>query len=651
MSNEQNRRDFIGRSFRLGGLFAAFGSWNTWSAFNHFSHESKDNSAPVPSRLLASEPNEVIDHFIRARGAASIYYCQMFFPTFLAGNEVQNVIALAELSEKQMGLVDQINRSRLRVVPAVAAAHMLPLANETDAHMLRDVFLKAHKASFSDDPCRMALGYIWTCMTAAVIRNRSNWGKMMAGADIVKAAEEVCLKFLCDDDSTLPLIHTSASAWQFLMTYQKALIQRGRLAVDELRSVEAAINQIRRKQGLHYSWLDKIDKLYEGLNNYDEMPPEYFELILGRCQTKPGSPERKVADFFVLLRLYTMYLNHLGAEDKLKSPYLSGAEVARDMNKRSFAFLADYGVSPNDWKTLRLSVGSLIPRDGIKYLDSIFQNYDTTAKEAGAGGIEAHYAEWYSKHVPFNKLLPEELAAADAYDSEGAVNSALESLRQSKDVESRLAFCLPAIIQGCNWEMNSTVADKRRCASVEEAKQASLSVLATSRYATAFKLLSERTENFPKAEVVQISKPAGFSLAGAGGDMPLRGKETMNESSSENENRSQKGKAVEQASTSPASVPLKLQWKSRLGFYRQKKALCFSTDEEFAKMLKLFWEDDTLYGLPRNHAGQRIIVVPAEAVACIRDKGFTHFREIDVVSSGSLPPEKEARFRREQGMK
>ena len=92
------------------------------------------------------------------------------------------------------------------------------------------------------------------------------------------------------------------------------------------------------------------------------------------------------------------------------------------------------------------------------------------------------------------------------------------------------------------------------------------------------------------------------------------------------------------------------QWRQRLGHYKQKKALKFPTDAELDKALELFWKDDELYGLPRDYADGQTVVVPAEAVALLRQKGL-QFQEINVVSSGDLPPDRERQLRKVHGMR
>jgi hypothetical protein len=90
-------------------------------------------------------------------------------------------------------------------------------------------------------------------------------------------------------------------------------------------------------------------------------------------------------------------------------------------------------------------------------------------------------------------------------------------------------------------------------------------------------------------------------------------------------------------------------WKARLGSYRQKKALEFASEEELGRALQMLWHDDDLYGMPRDHADARTIIVPAEAVTLLREKRLA-FKEIAVVSSGDLPPERERQLRKAQGM-
>ena len=92
------------------------------------------------------------------------------------------------------------------------------------------------------------------------------------------------------------------------------------------------------------------------------------------------------------------------------------------------------------------------------------------------------------------------------------------------------------------------------------------------------------------------------------------------------------------------------QWRQRLGYYKQKTALKFLAEAELDKALDLFWKDDELYGLPRDYADGRTIVVPTEAVALLRRKGL-QFQEINVVSSGDLSPERERQLRKVHGMR
>lgn len=539
MSNErQSRREFIGHSFRLGGLFAAFGSFNLWSAAK-YGLQAIGHSEPVPARLLISQPSKLIDSFILARGGASVYYCQMFFPTFITGSEVGKVMELDKICQQRLMSDKSLSRPRLRSVPAIAAAHMLPIANETDAHALRSVFMKAHRAGFGeDDPCRLVLGFIWTCLGAALIRNKYSWERLIVGPEIVLAAEDICTKFVGGDDSSSPLIHTAVAAWQFLLSYQRALSQRtSSISPIDLQITNKSVNAIKALRGTRNAWLNQIERLYQDLNSYENMPPEYLELIIGRSQTKLDSPSRRKADLCVLIRLNLIYLSHLVMEGKLISPYLADARLAAEMNKRMFAFLVDYGVTPTDWQILKLQSVGLFSKDCVVYLDHVFEHFDDFARQADAGGNEARVAEWYSQNVPFKNSLAEEFVAEKAYERPEDIQSALAALTKPTNTNARLEYCLPALSYGFKLERynNPALAQDKDSAIMERVREASVEVLRDEQYATAFHQLSKAEPFLRKRFDENTNLPARLSLAGDGGEVPLRRKEIVHSYPTQNE--------------------------------------------------------------------------------------------------------------------
>jgi hypothetical protein len=537
MSFNESRREFIGRSFRIGGLLVAFSSWTGWSILKHGGLRLIDAAAPVPSRLLISNPNDIIEHFLNARGAVLSYYFQVFFP-FVAGNEYKMLTDLQDLCQQRMKTANSTERARLRVLPAIAAAHMLPILSDEDTvNVSRDLLLKINRSALSGgDPSRSVLGLLWTSMTSVVIRNRSHWRNFLVGRDMVFDASERCLEFMREEESTLPLIHTAVAAWQFLLTYERSLMSRkDNNSALELQSVRAAIKRVQEGKGVRYIWLDKVSKIYQRRKSYEDMLPEYLELIIGRSKTEVHSTEREVADFFVLLRLQAIYIYYLVESRAITSPYLSDPDEAGFIRKRAFCFLVNFGVTPNDWKSLKLQGQNLLTEDCLQYLDAMFENYDLLASQAGAAsGIEREHMEWYSMNVPFRNLLPEEVAAAEVYTKPENLKSALEVLESTKELSAREALCLPAVAYGVAQGVGPKIALGKLHDILEEVKKASLKILGRSQYDKGFELLSKSGPAIQAALVENLTIiPARLHLVGNDGRGLFRGKEMMEQAHQE----------------------------------------------------------------------------------------------------------------------
>jgi hypothetical protein len=74
-------------------------------------------------------------------------------------------------------------------------------------------------------------------------------------------------------------------------------------------------------------------------------------------------------------------------------------------------------------------------------------------------------------------------------------------------------------------------------------------------------------------------------------------------------------------------------WKAHLHFYREQKALKFSTRDDCHKAIHLIWETPELYEVPHDLAGFNSIVIPAEAESLFKKvlTGFgLDFRTIQV---------------------
>lgn len=510
MQSELNRREFLGNAFRLGALFASLASWKTWFAIKAI--KSADTAASVPHRLLVTEAHHLLDAFSNARGGELIYHCHMFFPTFITGHDVEKAWLLQDQCQQKLKEVGTMAESRLRSIPAIVAAHTLPAAEGDAAESMRQLFVKTHNAAISQDisPSRV-LGLIWTSMTAAVLRTEHNWRNLVVGSDIINAARNICLDFTRGDDSAILLLHTAAAAWQFLLTYRVALTARSTpISIQELRLVNLCLSSVQNAKGHRYKWLNRIAELCSARQTYNSVLPEYMEVVAGRSQCEQGSDDRQAADFFVLLRLQTLYINHLLESGEFRSQYSTDAGLAGQLKRRHFSFLVDYGLSPRDWTTLKLSAQEFLTKDAIQYFDHVFAHFDSFASESGAGGQEARYAEWFSRHVPFRKVLPEELVAARVYGNPKVMESWLQKLRSANELSGQFSFCLPALMYGTHLATKQSVAKPNQNVILPEVKEAAENILLTPQYRTAFKLLAEQVQGFRKRFTKgHISTPTG----------------------------------------------------------------------------------------------------------------------------------------------
>ena len=89
-------------------------------------------------------------------------------------------------------------------------------------------------------------------------------------------------------------------------------------------------------------------------------------------------------------------------------------------------------------------------------------------------------------------------------------------------------------------------------------------------------------------------------------------------------------------------------WQPNLNFYREQRALQFTSEEELDKALGVIWHDDTLRDVPRAHVGDNTIIIPATAVEPLRRSGL-QFSESRVKPAVEATPNELSTMRRERG--
>jgi hypothetical protein len=89
-------------------------------------------------------------------------------------------------------------------------------------------------------------------------------------------------------------------------------------------------------------------------------------------------------------------------------------------------------------------------------------------------------------------------------------------------------------------------------------------------------------------------------------------------------------------------------WKADLNAYcyPELRALTFTTDDDLKRAIKLIWSKEELYGLPREPAGIRTLVVPADALRFFEGLSFAVY---PVISASELSTEAKRKLRVEQG--
>jgi hypothetical protein len=379
---------------------------------DELSKDSRDFIEGISARPLQStdptNPNTIlkdfnaeaiIETFRDAPTGNLMLYYQLFWPIFIRADQVlQRVTELARRYEDKRREKEKYERwHRVRVLPAVAAAHALGLVDDKEEKdVLQSLIVRTHEVALDpeSDPNREVLEIIWQNMTAALIRNRGNWEGFEAGPHLVAQAEAVCKSFLAGERV---LLHAAMTAWQFLLTYERALMERrDALRLAEVRAVRESVMRLPTSDVV---WLKALDRLYSRRWEYIQMLPQVSEILIGRQQY-----ESKIVDLFTLARLHTTHSNFLLAEGKHYSPYTS-AERARKVVEGSLTFLSNYGVVPKDWQKLKTLAESnnLFSEVAIKYLDRIFKEYDTafSASEFEKRDVDR---VWLAQSVPFRNL-------------------------------------------------------------------------------------------------------------------------------------------------------------------------------------------------------------------------------------------------------
>lgn len=371
------RREFLIRALRLLGLPAGLGVAKAFGLMGKIlpnSEEEKLIEAFSSIRLFEHEAEQVLRAFHDAPSGTLQMYYQLFWPIFITQDEWKKVGKIEQLYKETRDRAHEFPRwHRIRALPAVAAAHALASVSPLKADALREIIFRTSQEALDvdKDPHREVLEIVWQNMTTALIRNPESWDSFNVG-DLISHAQEICFRFLLLHPENSLLLFAAAQAWQFLLTYERAVAGRPG-ATENLAKIQSAIDKVKSHASPHLVWLTALERLYENRTSYVEMLPQQTEIVMGRRLVKIPFPE--ASELFTLMRLQMQYNNRLIADGALASPYMRDRKRAADVAKGSLAFLAMHGSSMSDeWVRLKNWAQSRdipLSRDIVQYYNNL----------------------------------------------------------------------------------------------------------------------------------------------------------------------------------------------------------------------------------------------------------------------------------------
>ena len=503
-----NRRDFLeALALQLAGLSGTIGAVVEPAKKLDETQFFKE----IRNRLTAVESEAIADAFVDSSKGMMLLYYQLFFPIYIKGGIVKKIEQLQEIKNRRLKDAPSARTQRLRVLPAMAAAHSLAflITDDAESKYLQDLICASSQNHLNPkiEPNQSILGTLWRNMNAALLRSSHSWKTFTVGKDIIKAAEAVCLSFLLEAEETLPLLSAALSAWQFLLNYKVALLVR---RTPDIQLVEVSIANINNLQSPRNLWLKTLTEIHSSCSSYENIPPQSFEALIGRRYSTPGSASSQMADFFALVGLQMWYCHNQFISGEIKSPYYETASIALEMQKTLLSFYANYGITASGWGSLKKTpMALLLSKGAVPTLDNIFNDYKTHFDQSELERKEQAVNLWLSKSVPFRQL--EEVNVSEkVFSRRKALFEAIIGV--ARDIERRLAFWMP--VATYTYERTRLIDNDSDIVNLEESLYKQMP-LGDQRYLDQFSLI----EDIAHGELVQkvtITKPASLGPAGAG---------------------------------------------------------------------------------------------------------------------------------------
>lgn len=375
------------------------------------------------ARLLRP-PQFALKEFGTARLDSLSFWYQNFWefdelPGGLAEFEDAAAIALRENH-----FPDEPHRALL--LPPIARIHALPAATEEMAQEHGIVIYTAHARALdpsSETASREVLEGIWQNATAALMRNETSWSHAAFNAGIVAEARKLILIYLEDDRY---LLMPALSAWQFLLTYEKALQQR--MNPRPLAEVRHVINEIvHHPVGGNSFWFRRLQALLSKRTKLSLAVPQANEVLMSLERSDLSS--RELFDFFALARLEQAHMRVRVQAGDLETPY----QWPLRKGGHTQSFLFEYGFRPMHLDRLRLHDFSVDSRFGptrqsLTYWAGQLAKPSVDAEPAKATATPVS-AKQLARILPFNRVEAHRIVR-NAYPAKLSLNEITDMIAE-----------------------------------------------------------------------------------------------------------------------------------------------------------------------------------------------------------------------------
>jgi hypothetical protein len=350
---ELTRRALIG----LGGIAGPLGAVAVARRFKADYQSADDLSKAVGRDRLATTPEEIVNLVTECPPGNLMLYSQLFWPIHQRSGHLAELDSLcrdAVTAHKQTGY-------QIRILPTLARIHAIGSTFDSERLKYESYVLSSLNAAVgkSNDRNLLVVGdreaaeHIWRTMIGALVRNKGAWSTFSVTSDLVEAAWQLVDRYLNGEEVWF---NAALLAWQFLLTYERALSERN----TDSTSVRAILSKVENEQRAGALWFATLSQLYRNRHTFDEIYPQFGEAFIA---FRHSYFDPQFRDFAASVSLYKLYINSKLLDDQ--SEYVP-TKRAKFYDDEWPNVVSHFGLTSNDW--VRLNTPRLFSEAASKYL-------------------------------------------------------------------------------------------------------------------------------------------------------------------------------------------------------------------------------------------------------------------------------------------